>query len=129
MAVDKDKISTWVKYKDSMCRSCIGTCCTMPVEVKIDDLVRLGYATEDDLTNSSPQKIAKQLQKQKLVRSYRESTQLFMLEHRPNGDCHLLHPTTRLCTKYEIRPNVCRSFPTTMGNRKGFCPKIEKAKS
>ena len=97
----------------------------MPVEVKLEDLIRLGYASEDDL-EGSPQKLAKALKKQGIVKSYRESTQLFMLESRPNGDCFLLHPTTRLCTVYDKRPNVCRAFPMTMGNKLGFCPKIDK---
>jgi Fe-S-cluster containining protein len=125
MIVDKDKPSTWVKYKQSMCRDCIGTCCTMPVEIKIEDLLKLGRISEDDL-HESRRKLVNRLKKEGLVQSYRESTQLFMLTAKPNGDCYFLDSKTRLCTAYENRPNVCRNFPTSMGNRLGFCPQIKK---
>lgn len=92
----------------------------MPVEVNAQDLVRLGVASEDEVI-SSKKKLGKRLIKEKIVMSYREGTDLYMLAHKPNGDCVFLHPLTRLCTKYAIRPDVCRSFPS-IGPRPGFCP-------
>ena len=125
MAVDKDRPSSWIQYKQSFCRKCIGTCCTMPVEVKAEDLLRLQKISVDDLEGGR-RKLVTRLKKEGLIQSYRESTQLFMLSQRPNGDCLFLDEKTRLCQVYEARPNVCREFPLSMGNRLGFCPMIEK---
>jgi Fe-S-cluster containining protein len=125
MPVNKDLPSTWVKYKSSQCQKCIGTCCTMPVEVKIEDLICLGVIHEDDAFESRG-KLVKRLKKEGLIQSYRESTKLFMLTQKPNGDCYFLNSQTRLCTVYENRPQVCRQFPEKMGNRVGFCPLILK---
>ena len=120
MKPDKDKPRTWVRYRTGMCTGCYGSCCTMPVEVRASDLVRLGVAHPDEV-ETSVKKLVKRLKKEQLIQSYRESTELFTLAARPNGDCHFLHPVTRLCTKYEDRPDVCRQFPD-IGPRPGFCP-------
>ena len=126
MKIDKDNINSWKPYSPQLCKTCIATCCTMPVEVKAQDLVRLGFVHSDDLENKKNSSIAKDLKKQGLVKSYRESTELFMLESRPNGDCVLLDPVTRLCSNYENRPQTCRQFPTEIGRRPKFCPYIKK---
>ena len=118
--VDKDKPWTWIGYRDGLCQGCTGACCTMPVEVHSEDLVTLGVCSDDDLLGSR-KKLVKQLQKQGVIQSYRESTGLWMLGARPNGDCYFLHTQTRLCTVYEKRPGVCRQFPS-IGPRPGFCP-------
>jgi Fe-S-cluster containining protein len=97
----------------------------MPVEVKIEDLLRLGEISEDDMFDSRP-KLVKRLKKSGLIKNYRESTQLFMLSDRPNGDCLFLNVKTRLCTVYSKRPDVCRQFPQTIGNRLGYCPAIPR---
>ncbi len=120
MKSDKDKPWTWKQYKDGMCTGCNAGCCTMPVEIKSSDVIRLGLATEDEFEQSR-KKVAKRLIKEGIVSSYRESTDLFMLTSRPNGDCYYLDKKTRLCTVYEIRPGVCREFPK-IGPRPGFCP-------
>jgi uncharacterized protein len=123
--VNKDKPDTWIKYKKSNCIQCIGTCCTMPVEVKIEDLIQLGIVNQDAVTTSR-NKLVTKLKKDGIVQSYRESTQLFMITQKPNGDCYFLNSQTRLCTVYDKRPGVCRRFPESMGNRLGFCPTILK---
>jgi len=120
VATDKDRPSTWLRYRNGLCQTCVAACCTMPVEVKTEDLIRLGLTDAEEITQS-PRKVLKRLQKAKQVLSYRESTGLWMLASRPNGDCHFLHPQTRLCTVYEQRPGVCREFPS-IGPRPGFCP-------
>ncbi len=120
MRTDKDRPSTWVRYRDGLCTGCYGGCCTMPVEVKAEDLIRLGV-TDIDEVEGSKKKLAKRLIKEKIVASYREGTDLFMLAQRANDDCHYLHPKTRLCTVYDKRPGVCRQFPE-IGPRPGFCP-------
>lgn len=125
MKTDKDKPWTWIRYRGGMCEGCHGSCCTMPVEVRAEDLVRLGAATQDEV-DISKKKLAKRLLKEGVIQSYREGTDLFMLGARPNGDCRYLHPQTRLCTVYEKRPEVCRRFPE-IGPRPGFCPRSSKA--
>lgn len=124
MKVDKDMPWTWLKYRDGLCNGCQSGCCTMPVEVKASDLVRLGVASEDEV-EISKKKLAKRLIKEGVLTSYRESTDLFMITQRPDGDCYYLHPKTRLCTVYEKRPGVCREFPS-IGPRPGFCPSRRK---
>ena len=123
MKIDKDKPWTWVKYRTGLCQGCYGSCCTMPVEVNASDLIRLGAATLDEV-EISPRKLAKRLIKEKIIFSYREGTDLFMLSSRPNSDCLYLDFKTRLCTVYEKRPDVCRKFPE-IGPRPGFCPNIK----
>jgi Fe-S-cluster containining protein len=93
----------------------------MPVEVVMDDLLRLGLVHEDELSGSI-KKIAKRLSKDKIISSYREGTGLFMLKQKANSDCHFLDSKTRLCTVYDKRPGVCRKFPE-IGPRPGYCPR------
>ncbi len=124
MKTDKDRPSTWLKYRDGLCRGCFGSCCTMPVEVIASDLLRLGLVSEDEILGSK-KKLSKRLMKEKIISSYREATGAFMLSARPNGDCYYLDATTRLCTVYEKRPGVCRKFPE-IGPRPGFCPSKKK---
>lgn len=121
MKVDKDRPSTWKKYDSSNCTRCKAHCCAMPVEIKADDLVRLGIATEDEVINSI-KKLSKRLKKEGYISSYREGTDFFMLTQRPNGDCYFLDAKTRLCTVYDKRPDTCRMFPSQMGTRVGYCP-------
>lgn len=125
MITDKDRPSTWKKYDASFCTSCKGNCCAMPVEVKSFDLIRLGVTNEDEI-NHSIKKVAKRLKKEGIIISYRDGTDLFMLDQRPNGDCRFLHEKTRLCTVYEKRPDTCRDFPARVGTRVGFCPSEKK---
>lgn len=122
--IDKDRPSTWVKYRESLCRGCHADCCAMLLEVTSEDLVRLGLCTEDEIQGSQ-KKLFKRLRKDKVVMSYREGTGLFMMQSKANGDCQFLDSQTRLCTVYEKRPNVCRKFPS-IGPRPQFCPARKK---
>ena len=38
--VDVDRSETWTRYRAGMCDSCQANCCTMPLEVRVRDLVR-----------------------------------------------------------------------------------------
>jgi len=96
----------------------------MPVEIKGEDLVRLGLVTIDELEVSA-RKVAKRLIKEGFLTSYREGTGNFMLSQRPNDDCYFLDAKTRLCTVYEKRPGVCRKFPE-IGPKPGYCPAFRK---
>lgn len=123
MLTDKDKPRTWKKYSNGMCIGCRAHCCSMPVEIKLEDLVKLDLIHEDDIHEGS-KKIAKKLIKEKIIKSYRQSTEFFMLESKPNGDCIFLNEH-RLCSVYEKRPETCRKFPE-IGPRPGFCPAHKK---
>lgn len=94
----------------------------MPVEVKIEDLLRLELVTQDDFENLSLKKIAKQLMRSGYVKSFRADSGLFTLTQKSNDDCVFLNEKRR-CTVYEKRPGVCRQFPS-IGPRPGFCPSI-----
>lgn len=129
MQTDKNKPFTWRAYKSSLCSSCIATCCTMPLEIEIDDLISMGLAESGeivDLTKKGVQKLIKRLKAQGLIKSYRESTGLILMESKPNGDCLYLNEQ-RLCKIYENRPKVCRLFPEKKGLRPGFCPYVRKS--
>jgi Fe-S-cluster containining protein len=125
MKVDKDKPWTWVKYRKGLCNTCVASCCMMPVEVHLEDLLGLGLITQDE-AETGGKKVFKRLKKEGVVISYREGTGLFMLTQRTNGDCYFLHPKTRQCTVYECRPGVCRKFPTEQGPKLGNCPYVSR---
>ena len=121
-----DRPSTWKKYtSDELCHTCVANCCTMPVEVSLTDMVRLNLVSEDDVQNMTLRKISKQLMKQKWISSYRDGTGFFMLTQKANRDCVFLDLKSRMCTVYEIRPDVCRQFPK-IGPRPTFCPYDKK---
>lgn len=120
MKTDIDRPSTWIRYRDGLCKGCVGGCCQMPVEVHFDDLLRLGLVSEDD-RSISRRKLAARLTQEKVIQSYRHGTDLFMLAQKANRDCLFLDLHTRLCTVYDKRPQVCRDFPS-IGPRPGFCP-------
>lgn len=122
---DKDRPSTWKPYKQGMCEGCAGSCCTMPVEVKLSDLIRLGLTDEDE-AQGSIKKLSKRLMKEGIITSYRSGTEFFMLTQKSNNDCLFLDLKTRLCTVYEKRPDTCRQFPS-IGPRPGFCPVTPKS--
>jgi len=94
------------------------------VDARVPDLVRLGLLTEDEALWSA-KKIARKLEGMKMIQSYRASTMKFTLAQRINHDCVFLDETTRLCTVYENRPDVCRKFPE-VGPRPGWCPESRK---
>lgn len=121
---DIDRPSTWKLYRNNMCDNCFSGCCTMPVEVKLSDLIRLGITDEDEASGSI-KKLANRLKRERLITSYRQGTEFFMLAQKANRDCLYLDSKTRRCTVYEKRPDTCRSFPQ-IGPRPGFCPGFSK---
>lgn len=123
MRSDVDRPSTWHWYKPSFCVSCQALCCSMPVEMTLRDLVRMGQITEDEALES-PKKIARKLQAAGVVKDVRVKTMLFTMRQKPNRDCIFLGPD-RLCVIYDKRPEVCRRFPT-IGPRPGYCPANRK---
>jgi Fe-S-cluster containining protein len=119
-----DDLATWAKYKKKMCDHCTGTCCSLPVEVKAADLVRLGLIDAFELDDSM-KRIFKRLSKDGQVEHYHEKTGLFTLARMANGDCLYLDAVSRRCTVYEKRPDTCRNHPQ-VGPRPGYCAFIPK---
>lgn len=119
--VDVDRVDTWTRYKSGLCDTCAANCCTMPVEVRLADLVRLGWVDAFEAEHTPIQKINKALQKAGRVERYNAKNAVFTLCRRADGDCSLLDPLTRRCTVYTLRPETCRKHPQT-GPRPGYCP-------
>jgi Fe-S-cluster containining protein len=126
--VDVDRSETWTRYKNGLCDSCAANCCTMPVEVKMADLVRLGMVDPFEAENDDPKHIAKRLSKAGLIDHFNFKNSIFSLARRASGDCHLLDAKTRRCTVYDKRPTTCRLHPQ-VGPRPHFCPYGNKAQS
>ena len=119
--VDVDNCDTWTRYKSGLCNSCAANCCTMPVEVKLADLVRLELVDPFEAEHEAPKQIAKRLQKAGLIERFNFKNSIFTLARRANGDCSKLDAQTRRCTVYDKRPNTCRLHPQ-VGPKPGYCP-------
>jgi Fe-S-cluster containining protein len=118
--VHVDRPDTWSHYRKGMCDTCVANCCTMPLEVKLPDLVRLQLVDPFEAEHEDPKQIAKRLSKARLIDHFNGKYGLFTLARRANGDCHFLDATTRRCTVYAQRPNTCRLHPK-VGPRPGYC--------
>ena len=119
--VDVDRIETWTRWRAGLCDSCAANCCTMPVEIRLPDLVRLGLVDAFEAEHEEPRLIARRLVKSRQVERYNQKDGIFTMARRANGDCQFLDATTRRCTVYEQRPNTCRKHPQ-VGPRPGYCP-------
>ncbi|MBB3102875.1 YkgJ family cysteine cluster protein [Azomonas macrocytogenes] len=122
---DPDRLETWVRYRNGLCRDCQATCCTLPVEVRLDDLIRMELV--DPFERGEPLKlIARRLMKAGLVEHFSHKHEQFTLTRLANGDCIYLERQTRWCRIYGQRPDTCRNHPA-IGPRPGHCayrPKI-----
>lgn len=116
---DIDRLATWVRYRKQLCRDCRGTCCSLPVEVRVTDLVRMELLDPFDADLPAKQ-IAKRLRKAGVIEHFNFKNELFTLARRANDDCLYLDPQTRLCRIYAQRPETCRNHPQ-IGPRPGFC--------
>lgn len=118
-AAELDRLDTWSRYTRDMCSSCMSSCCTLPVEVRLDDLIRLGVV--DEFERGEPLKnIARRLQKDGIIERFNQKTARFTLSRMSNNDCLYLDRKSRLCTVYEQRPDTCRNHPR-VGPRPGYC--------
>ena len=109
--VDVDRVETWSRYRAGLCDSCQANCCTMPLEIRLPDLVRLGLVEAFEAENEDPARIAKRLQKARVIDRYHAKAEIFTMARRADGDCTFLHPQTRRCTVYAQRPDTCRLHP------------------
>jgi Fe-S-cluster containining protein len=124
-AAEVDRLETWQRYASHMCGGCHSTCCTLPVEVKIKDLIRIGVVDEFE-KDEPPKNIAKRLQKDGIIERFNQKSGIFTLTRMSNDDCLYLDRKSRLCTIYDKRPDTCRNHPK-VGPRPGYCaykPKV-----
>ena len=114
-----DDPATWVKFQQKLCRNCRASCCSLPVEVRIDDLIAMGLA--DPFEAAEPAKLlARRLQRAGIVDHFNHRSEVFTLARRAGDDCIFLDPKSRRCTIYPRRPATCRNHPQ-VGPRPGFC--------
>jgi Fe-S-cluster containining protein len=118
--VDVNDVSTWTKYKQRLCAECRANCCTMPVEVKVPDLLRMELMTAFEIEEPI-KKLAKKLKKEGVIEHFNFKNQIFTLVRFANNDCLYLDRTSRRCGIYKKRPDTCRNHPL-VGPRPGFCP-------
>lgn len=116
---DPEDIATWARFSPKLCRHCAACCCSLPVEVKAVDLVRMGLMDEF-LLQEDPKFIARKLMKEHLIEHFHARTATFTLARRANGDCIYLDGRSRRCTIYALRPDTCRNHPQ-IGPRSGYC--------
>jgi len=124
-SADPERLETWVRYSNGLCRDCQATCCTLPVEVRIDDLIRLQLVDEFERDEPAKQ-VARRLSREGVVEHFNQKHGLFTLTRMANGDCLFLDTRTRLCKVYDKRPDTCRNHPR-IGPRPGHCAYVRKA--
>ena len=122
--IDMGDTSTWIPYNRRLCSGCRALCCTMPVEVKLADLVRMGVITSFE-AEEPIKTLTRRLKKKGVVERYSTKNQVFTLVRFASGDCLYLEGTSRKCRIYEKRPDTCRNHPL-VGPRPGYCPYEEK---
>ncbi|MBN9368821.1 MAG: YkgJ family cysteine cluster protein, partial [Comamonadaceae bacterium] len=85
------------------------------------DLVRLGLVDAFEAEHEEPRRIARRLEKARLIDHFNHKHLLFTLARRASGDCQFLDAQTRRCTVYEQRPDTCRLHPQKKSPRPGWC--------
>ena len=126
--VDVDRLETWTRYRSGLCQDCVANCCTMPVEVRLPDLVRLELVDPFEAEHEEPKQIAKRLSKAGLIDHFNFRNSIFTLARRASGDCQFLDAGTRRCTVYEKRPGTCRLHPQ-VSPRPNHCPYQARGKA
>lgn len=114
-----DEPSTWIRFRAKLCHDCTAGCCSLPVEVTANDLIRMRFMTEFEL-QENPKTVARRLMKQGIIEHFSMKKQLFTISRLANGDCIFLDRTSRRCTIYFERPDTCRNHPR-IGPRSGYC--------
>jgi hypothetical protein len=119
--VDIERTETWTRFRKGLCEGCAARCCTLPVEARLADLVRLQLVDAFEAEHEEPVRIARRLQKSGAIERYHARNGVFTLARRASGDCIHLDAVTRRCTVYANRPTTCRNHPQ-VGPRPGYCP-------
>ena len=77
--VDVDSPGTWTRWRAGLCDSCQANCCTMPLEVRLPDLVRLGLVDAFEAEHEEPGRIAKRLMKARLIDHFNHKHAVFTI--------------------------------------------------
>ncbi|MBU4154331.1 MAG: YkgJ family cysteine cluster protein [Proteobacteria bacterium] len=117
--VDINEPATWIQFKKHLCQDCQAGCCTLPVEVRTKDLVRMEIIDPFE-ADEPPKKIAQRLMKAGVIDHFNFKNTIFSLARKANDDCIYIDSASRRCTIYEKRPDTCRNHPA-IGPRSGFC--------
>ena len=86
--VDVDRTETWSHYKAGMCDTCMANCCTMPLEIKLPDLVRLELVDPFEAEHEDPRQIAKRLVKAGVIERFHQKSGIFTVMRRADGHLH-----------------------------------------
>ncbi len=124
LRADLENTATWAKYSKKLCNRCRASCCSLPVEVKAADLIRMGLMDEFELEEELKQ-VARRLMKERLIDHFHAGSRTFTLARMASGDCIFLDTNSRRCTIYQQRPDTCRNHPQ-VGPRSGYCPFRQK---
>lgn len=116
---DITRLTTWSKYRRGLCADCQGWCCRLPVELKVEELVRMEIIDAFEAVEP-PKVLARKLLKAGIIDHFNFKNSLFTLARRANDDCTYLDAQSRRCTIYERRPQTCRNHPA-IGPRPGYC--------
>lgn len=114
----------WTKYEDFLCKSCEATCCYLPVEADIEDLVNLGLLSEFHLELDEREQ-SKDALKLKEITRYNSKSGLYTIRQHASGACMYLDLNKKNCTVYENRPKTCQNHPE-VGPKPGYCGFIKK---
>lgn len=118
-SIDLQRTETWHRYRKGMCDNCRANCCRLPVEMGINDLLRMELVSEFE-AEEPLKNIAKRLMKERIVTHFNHRDGIFILSQHSSGDCLYLDRQTRRCIIYEKRPETCRQHPLK-GPRPGYC--------
>lgn len=70
-SADSDRLETWACYSNGLCRDCQATCCTLPVQVRIDELIRLEVVDAFE-RDEPPMNVAKRPSKAGIVEHFNQ---------------------------------------------------------
>lgn len=124
MKVIQEEPATWIRYNKKLCGDCMATCCSLPVEVKASDLIRMELMDSCE-AGADLKFVARRLMKTRVVEHYHHRSATLTLARMANGDCCFLDRSSRRCTIYEKRPDTCRNHPQ-IGPRSGYCAYTKK---
>jgi len=96
----------------------------MPVEVTLQDLVRMGALTKTE-ARAPIEKLAARLKQAGVIEHLYVRERIFILARAAGSGCRYLDPASRRCRIYAKRPDTCRDHPR-ISPRPGFCAYEQK---
>jgi aryl-alcohol dehydrogenase-like predicted oxidoreductase len=117
--VNVDQCDTWTRYRAGLCDQCQANCCTMPLEVALSDLVRLGWVDAFEAEQVDPARIAKRLQKARQVERYNAKAERYTLARRAApmaiASTCTRSPAAARCTNSGPTPAACTRSSAARG--------------